>query len=232
MFEVDGVYANRNGKYTVIALDPPKMHVRYENGSYSELNMKLQERIWLNIKSELDAEQAKLDRAANVVRRGIAKNQHFIKVISLPVVNELLFPGWHERMLMASNPIQASRINPGDRVICYAMEANSFFAVATITGAPKIGNPKDYTFTIAATEAHFLPIDIDALVQSADEGVDLDSVELEDYPDFKNLLAQPENFISISEDDFELLAELLTELSEDDDSLDADDDFDDEEDED
>ena len=36
MFEVNGIYANRKGKYTVLAINEPKMHVRYEDGAEAQ----------------------------------------------------------------------------------------------------------------------------------------------------------------------------------------------------
>jgi hypothetical protein len=59
MFEINGVYANRKGEYTVIALNPPKMTVRYNDGSEVELKIEMQERIWENIRVEYEAKQAK-----------------------------------------------------------------------------------------------------------------------------------------------------------------------------
>jgi hypothetical protein len=57
-FEVNGTYANRIGQYTVLAVNPPKMKVRYEDGSEAELNMAIQARIWENIEAEMEAKQA------------------------------------------------------------------------------------------------------------------------------------------------------------------------------
>ena len=45
MFEVNGEYANRKGKYTVLALTPPKMKVQYEDGSVANVNINIQARI-------------------------------------------------------------------------------------------------------------------------------------------------------------------------------------------
>ena len=60
------------------------------------------------------------------------------------------------------------------------------------------------------------PIDIDAHSDNEDYTVALDSVELESLPNFKDLLRRASNYFTINEDDFELLAELLTEVSEED----------------
>lgn len=65
-------------------------------------------------------------------------------------------------------------------------------------------------------QAHFFSIDIDAEAHSLKQAVSIDSVELESYPNLMKMRLQPESFLKMSEDDFELLAELLTEVSEDD----------------
>jgi hypothetical protein len=103
--------------------------------------------------------------------------------------------------------------------------------VATATGdpakagrkTPKYVSNEDGTMTV-------IPLDWDAQMIAIANGVDISTVELESQPNFKNLLNQGSNtYLSISEDDFELLAELITEQSEDeseDDDVDDDDDDD------
>ena len=61
----------------------------------------------------------------------------------------------------------------------------------------------------------------------------LDSVELESQPKFKDLLIKGEVYLPINEDDFELLAESLTEYveAEEDDEDDIDEDLEEEEEE-
>jgi hypothetical protein len=233
MFEVDRTYENRIGKYTVLAIEQRKMHVRYEDGTYADLNIDIQSRIWQNILSEQEAAKAKAVRSAQVMQRSGISTRYFIKSISLPAPEELLFPGWHEQVVMTFNPILATRIKMGDRLIYYAIETDHFFAVATITGDAFKADPKDYFYNVAGEEASFFPVDVDVASLTPDTGIPRNSVELEAYPDFQQALAQPENFFSISEDDFELLAELLTELneSEENDLDDEDDDYDDEDEE-
>lgn len=212
MFEVNGVYANRNGKYTVLAINPPKMLVRYEDGSEAELNMRVQGRIWENIVAEQQEKDAK--EAIRRARAGTIQNKFYIKVISIPDADELMFPGWQERMIIALND-DAEKVHSGDRIIYYAMEPQIFFAVATITGEAKEANPKEYFYTVDQPMAHFFPVDMDAFATFLENGVRADSVELESYPKFRNIRLKPEMFLEISEDDFELLAETLTEVSED-----------------
>ncbi len=212
MFEVNGVYSNRIGKYTVLSINSPKMVVRYEDGSEAELNMRVQGRIWENIVAEQQEKDAK--EAIRRARLGATQNKFYIKVISIPDADELMFPGWHERIIMAlSDDIE--RVHSGDRIIYYALEPQIFFAVATITGDAKEANPKDYFYTIDQPMAHFFPVDMDAFATLLEHGVRSDSVEMESYPKFRNMRLTSEMFLEISEDDFELLAETLTEVSED-----------------
>lgn len=215
MFEVNGTYANRKGEYTVLAINPPKMRVRYtEDGSEAELKIDLQARIWENIAAEYEAKQA--SRSARAAKRaGVANANHYIKIISVPAVDEMNFPGWPERMVMAPSAESNIRLQSGDRLIFYALETQTFFAVATITGDSVAANPKEYFFAVAAETADFFPLDIDAVSSKLDKGADIDSVELESQPRFKRLRLEAEAFYSINEDDFELLAEALTEVAED-----------------
>ncbi len=229
MFEVNGVYTNRIGKYTVIAINSPKMVVRYEDGSEATLNMRVQGRIWENIVAEQQEKDAK--EAIRRARLGTVQNKFYIKVISIPDADELMFPGWQERIIMALGE-DPERVHSGDRIIYYALEPQIFFAVATITGDGKEANPKDYFYTIDQPTAHFYPVDMDAFATLLEHGMRADSVELESYPKFRNMRLSPEMFLEISEDDFELLAETLTEVSEDEiEEDDDDDDFEEEEDE-
>lgn len=224
MFEVNGIYANRRGKYTVLALNPPKMRVRFEDGSEADLKIDLQERIWENIAVEFEAKEA--SRQARAAKRSLSKEtSYFIKVISVPSTSEMLFPGWAEQVILAPAAESSVKVNSGDRIIFYAMETRTFFAVATITEDAKSTNPKDYFFNIEAEEAGFFPIDIDASAIKLEQGAHVDSVELESQPKFKRLRLEAESYLEINEDDFELLAELLTEVVED-----ADDELDDEDD--
>ncbi len=211
MFEEGGEYANRKGKYTVLSIESNKMQVRYEDGTYAELNIGIQSRIWQNIVAE---QEAIASRSSSSAQNRQTNTNYYIKSINIPDLDELIFPGWQERVVMANNPIQAQRIRVGDRLIFYGIEIDAFFAVATITGEMFKANPKDYFFTVSAKEMYFFPLDIDTTSFHPNIAVKRESVELENYRDFTENLAKPENFFSISEDDFELLAELLTELNE------------------
>lgn len=232
MFEVNGTYANRIGEYTVLAINPPKMRVRYtEDGSEAELKIELQARIWENIAVEYEAKVA--SRSARAAKRtAVPTANHYIKVISVPDVDEMTFPGWSERVVMAPSAESNITLQSGDRLIFYALETQTFFAVATVTGEPKTTNPKEFFFTVAMESAEFFPLDIDAVSSKLDKGADIDSVELESQPRFKRLRLEAEAFYPINEDDFELLAEALTEVAEDEeDEAEDEADYDEEEDE-
>lgn len=209
MFEVNGVYANRKGRYTVIEMNPPKMQVRYDDGSVAELKIDVQARIWENISADFEAREA-----SRQARRAKSQDiKYFVKTVSVPSLSDLTFAGWAERVVMA--PMENPPIKFGDRIIFFLMEGRSFMAVATVTGEPKVENPKDYFYTIDAEEMNFFPIDVDASATKLEHGVHVDSVDLESIPNFRRLRLETETFYEINEDDFELLSELLTEVVED-----------------
>lgn len=233
MFEVNGEYANRKGKYTVLTIDGPTMSVRYEDGSEAELNIHIQERIWENIRAEQEDLAAKSSARQQRHAASLASNaSHYIKVVSIPPGEELAFPGWDSRVVMVDTIEKPKRVKKGDRLIFFAQEEEKFFAVATVTSDPFEADPKKYTFVTDVDSAEFCQIDIDADTGKLESGVDLDAIELESCPEFGKKPVKPESFCSISEDDFELLAEALTEITELEDEIDEDeDDFEEEEDE-
>lgn len=217
MFEVDKTYANRRGQYTVLAVDPPKMRVRFEDGEIAELNMAIQYRIWENIQAEEEARTASRQR---LHRNRTSTTQFFIKPINLLAAEELTFPGWQERV--AASQDSSQEIKPGDRLIYYAIETQVFFAVATITGDSfQTGKARQ-----GEEQVLFYPIDLDAHAPNLNRAITLDSVELESHPNIRELLSRPNTYIQITEDDFELLAELLTEVAEEDDDDEDDEDDD------
>ena len=211
MFELNGVYRNRVGEYKVVALNGGRMTVQYTDGSEAELNVNIQARIWENIVAEQEARAA----SSRHLRQSNKDTTHYIKAVSVPPGEELVFPGWQERVVMAPTPELAQRIKSGDRFIYYAVEAQTFFAVVNITGEMFEADPKQHTFTTEVERAAFFPTDVDATVPDLDHGVSVDSIDLESYPDFGKLHVDGEAFYRISEDDFELLAEALTEITED-----------------
>ena len=232
MFEVNGVYANRKGEYTVLKINPPKMRVRYKDGTEADLKIDLQERIWVNIAAEFEAAQAKKSTKKRSSGPKVAGASHYIKVVSVPDETENSFPGWPEKKVMEPEGGKP-KLNSGDRLILYAMELKMFIAVATITGKAKKASPKDYFYSIKDKSRMFYPIDVDTAVRKFENGAPVDSVELESHPSFKRANPAPESLLSINEDDFELLAEAVSEITEeeieeDDDDL-IDDDLEDDE---
>ncbi|MEZ4515619.1 MAG: EVE domain-containing protein [Chloroflexota bacterium] len=186
------------------------MKVRYADGMEAELNIAIQERIWENIVAEREA------RAGDRSHRAANKDTtHYIKVVNIPPGEELAFPGWAERVVMVPDEDQATRIKAGDRFIYYAREAQTFFAVVTITGEVFTASPKQYTYTTEDEKAHFFNVDVDAASTDLEHGVSVESIELESYPNLRRQHLEAEAFYRISEDDFELLAEALTEVTED-----------------
>ncbi|MCP4360721.1 MAG: hypothetical protein GY796_22155 [Chloroflexi bacterium] len=230
MFEINGVYANRKGEYTVLKMTPPLMRVRYiSDGSEANLKISVQERIWGNISVEYEAKTA----SKSTRRKPVLGTNYCIKAVSIPTTDDLNYIGWAARLLLAPQNSEI-KLKAGDRIIVYVLESKTFIAVTTITGESKTAKPKDYPFTISQKKAEFFPIDVDGMVMKLENGVEVDSVELESQPRFKRLRPKAESYLAISEDDFELLTEALTEMieEEDDDADDLDDEEDNEDNED
>ncbi|MCL4867843.1 MAG: hypothetical protein KJ063_02645 [Anaerolineae bacterium] len=211
-FEVDGIYQNRKGKYTVLSVDPPKMTVRYEDGTYADLKIELQARIWENIVAEQEAKS--LSRARRRRSTSGIDTQYYIRTLRVAAADDLSLDALHEHTTV--NEENKEKIKPGVRLIFYAVEPAIFFAVATVTGYPA-EIPDHPAAGQPGAEVYDYPIDIDAHSDNEDYTVALDSIELESLPNFKELLRKAGNYYTINEDDFELLAELLTEVSEEDD---------------
>lgn len=213
MFELGGQYENRIGKYTVQEINHPKMTVQYENGETAVLNMNIQGRIWENIQAEIEAKE--LSRSARAARTAAGSNNNFyIKTVSMLAAEEMTAPDWRDRMTAFHD--SAAEMKAGDRLIYFAIENQVFFAVATITGAVYELTTKDRFYDDDADQNKYFPIDLDAQMVNLEKAVTLDSVELESVPDVKKALSRVGSYVKISEDDFELLAELLTEITEED----------------
>lgn len=211
MFEVGSTYENRNGKYEVIEINDDRMVVKYEDGSEANLKMGIQERIWLNIVAEVEAATSR----SNKKKKGAAsKVSHYIKAIeSIP--EALLTPADIQTAVTPSSPKKAPKISSGDRFIYYSIIEKGFFAVATITGDPKNAKASDYAeLNFDEKKIHIYPIDIDAHADSYKKMIYAEAFELESQPDYRDLLSESEMYLKINEDDFELLAEALTEFVE------------------
>ncbi len=213
MFEVDGLYANRFGSYRVIEIDGPKMTVEYEDGTMVELKISIQSRIWENIIAE---EEANKSRSAKRRRRSPGKTtQHYVVPISTAEAEELSVPEWLDRITASEE--NARQIQPGDRTIFYAIENKVYFAVATITGEPVEPSARDLLQDQKANDQlRLLPLDLDAYAPNMDRAIPLDSAEFESQPSIMSMLGEESTFIKINEDEFEIIAETLTEFSEED----------------
>ena len=210
MFEVGGTYENRNGQYEVIEIDADRMTVKYKDGSESSLKMGIQERIWLNIIAEREAENSRSKKK----KTKISKANHFIKSIE-SIAEGLLNPADIATAVTPTSPTKAPAIVSGDRFIYYSILEKGFFAVATITGDPKKAKASDYAdLNFDEKRIHIYPIDIDAFANAYDKMILADGFELESQSDYRDKLTEGEMYLSISEDDFELLAEALTEFVE------------------
>lgn len=212
MFEVGGKYENRNGKYKVLEIDGDHMTVKYEDGTQISLRMGIQERIWLNIVAEQEAATSRSRKK----RSTASKVNHYIKSIEA-IAEALLNPADIVTAVAPTSPKKAPEIGSGDRFIYYSILEKGFFAVATITGDPKKAKASDYAdLNFDEKRIHIYPIDIDASATSYSKMIYADGFELESQPDYRDLLTEGEMYLKINEDDFELLAEALTEFVEDD----------------
>lgn len=217
MFEVGGTYENRNGVYKVIEIEADRMTVKYKDGSESNLRMGIQERIHLNIIAEREAETSRSRKKKTTV----SKANHYIKSIG-SIAEGLLNPADITTAVTPSSPKKAPAIVSGDRFLYYSILERGFFAVATITGDPKKAKASDYAdLNFDEKRIHIYPIDIDAHASSYKKMIMADGFEIESQSDYRDQLTAGEMYLTISEDDFELLAEALTEFLEDDDEPDT-----------
>jgi hypothetical protein len=224
VFEIGEEYANRKGEYTVIEINDPKMTVEFRNGSTAELSISIQQRIWENIVTEQEAERARTTTKRKKKKVGIA-TRFYIRPTTLMTVEEL--SASKKQVGIPATGRWLTKIRRGDRFIYYAQENQMFFAVVTITGPakkPKGRGRKKSTI-------RYFPVDVDAYIVDLAKAIYASTVDLESQPKYKDIHAESENFLEISEDEFELIAEMLTEVSEEDEDGDTvtvkdDDDFD------
>jgi hypothetical protein len=227
MFEVDGKYANRKGEYKVLDIHDSKMTVEYQDGTTAELNIKIQERIWENILAETEIKQSRSARTRGSL--GILGTQFFIRPVSSLITDQLAVRGFKEHVL--EQDVSKHKISKGDRLIYFAIENQVFFAVVTITGEPAKPTSRDrLTEQQSDVSVLLFPVDIDARATKVENAVPVDGIEIESQPDILQMLNDEDTYIPITEDEFEVLAELLTEASEEEDDDEDQADLDDEED--
>ena len=207
MFELNETYTNRIGTYVVKSIDGPKMTVQYEDGTSATLRMDIQYRIWENILVEREAAEAKAIKKTR--KKVVSQTRHFIKTVTVDE-EELAIPGL-KRRICAIMPDAGLKV--GDRLIYFAPELEVFFAVVTLTGEPKKAKAIDYGFgSDKKAKVLLYAIDIDGQIFALENAVSAETVELESMPEHSDKLRMPNQFLPVSEDDFELLAELIVEI--------------------
>jgi hypothetical protein len=189
------------------------MTVEFEDGSTAELSINIQRRIWENILVE---EEARSSRATRRGRRSkISKNRFYIKPILVLAAEEVINLGKQSKVETTEKSV--TKVNPADRLVYYAVDKQVFFAVVTITGPAK----KTKSTLSLKKEAIFqFPVDVDVFAPNLNRAVHASTVDLESLKDIQATLANTAEYVEISEDDFELMAELLTELTEEAEDLD------------
>jgi hypothetical protein len=212
MFEVGGHYSNRIGEYTVLEINEPRMTVQYEDGDTAELSIHIQRRIWENILNEEEAQRSRSTRTKKR-RSTTTSSSFFIRSIKMLDVEQFMVPGMRERG--TATEVERKRIDQGDRLIYYAIENRSFFAVATITGKPSKPTAKDQRTDKKIDEkVLYFTVDVDARITDLGMAVPFESVEFEKQSEVGKHIGEEGSFVAITEDEFEILAELLTESTE------------------
>jgi hypothetical protein len=210
-----------------VEINEPKMTVEYDDGSTAELNMKIQLRIWENIQAE---EEIKTSRPTKKKRKPKRKGtKFFVRPVDSLVAEQLGVRAYKEHVLEKS--LTKLNLSLGDRFIYFSIESKVYFAAATITGTLAKPTKKDLLTEQQIGASIFLfPVDVDARASKVESAVPVDGVEFDSHPDIRELLKNEDTYISITEDEFEALAELLTEAtvdeSDDDSQKDAGDDED------
>lgn len=210
MFELGETYRNRHGDYVVDAINGNKMDVTYANGDKATLNVAIQYRIWQNIVLDQEASAPKQTKKSAVKVRVV---RHHVKTISISE-SELSIPGLKQRI--AAAPAKMN-LEQGDRIIYFAVELKAYFAVVTVTGKPKKAKAKDYLYGEGdATQIAIYPIDVDNHIVNVDHVVNMEAIDLESLSSYKEDFLLRDQFYPISEDDFELIAEMIAESGEED----------------
>jgi len=228
-FQVNQQYANRNGRYTVLAVKGDQIHVRYDDGKEAHLKINIQARIWNNMTIEQQVSAARRNKRRDAVHRSVFGDGeqaagYYIKIINAPLLDEFNFPGWADNVLMVPDEEQAAAIHPDDRILIYVLNAGTFVASVTVTGDAQMESPKVYFYPAAISKkiplAPFFPIEVDSAAKNLMDGISYNAVGIDKLADFNKQLKkdniEAESLIKIDENYFESIAELLLDLSDDD----------------
>jgi len=207
VFEIGEEYANRKGNYTVIEINDPKMTVEFKDGSSVELSISIQQRIWENIVAEQESDRARTTTTRKKKKIKIG-TRFYIRPTTMMTVEELSASS--KQVGIPASGRWLTTIKRGDRFIYFAQETQMFFAVVTITGPAK--KPKGRGRKKSAIL--YFPVDVDAYVVDLEKVLYASTIEMESQPNYKDTLIESDAFLEITEDEFELLAEMLTEVSE------------------
>lgn len=222
MFELGGRYANRIGNYEVVELNEPKMTVRYEDGTTAELSMNIQYRIWENIRAEQEIKNSRSRKSRKT--RSTRSTQYYVRPVNTLIAELLGERGWKEHVGISE--MADLKISPGDRLLYFSIEGQVFFAVATVTSAPKKPSKKDkIPEKHSANSVLLFPLDIDAQATIGTQANAFDTMEFESQPKMNKLVMVENSYIRITEDEFELLAELLSAVTEEDEDDEEDEEF-------
>jgi hypothetical protein len=146
-------------------------------------------------------------------RRSTLDTHFYVKSLSMVAEEDLSVPGWRERVLVVTKG--GPEMQVGDRVLFYAVEDQVFFALATVSGPAADTVPKGFFYSDEEAESMtFYPIDLDEHTYNMENAVDLDTADLENSAEYRRRLQRPNVYLPIDEDDFELIAELLSEITE------------------
>jgi hypothetical protein len=99
-FEVGKEYRNRNGIYEVVAIQEPKMLIRYEDGRQDVVTIDVQARIWQAIKDEAQQQQEvghKSTGSTRARRQTAHQGYHFSGLLESDFKNNVSGTHWRSR---------------------------------------------------------------------------------------------------------------------------------------
>ena len=162
----------------MLAVNGPRMTVRYTDGSEAELNVNIQARIWENIVAEQEAKAA----SSRHMRQSNKDTTHYIKAVSLcrPARNRL--PGWQGARRHGLPNAGTGPENQARRPLHIMPSRPTPFSPSSPLPAMFEANPKQHTYTTELAKAAFFATDVDATVPDLEHGVSIDSIDLRLIP--------------------------------------------------